>query len=142
MSRTKLFFMMSVLVAVTMLVSGCGSPKPAALSDDQVTAVTENILTALDAGDYAAFTRDFSDTMIAAFPEDQFFLMKDALNTASGEYVSIGTPNIVNKQGYAIYQFVCKYAIEDVVVTITFLIDGDKVEGLFFTSPNLIKANQ
>jgi hypothetical protein len=142
MSKNKLFSMISILVAVTMLVSGCGSPKPAGLTDEQVTAVTENILIALDAGDYAAFTRDFSDTMITAFPEDQFLLMKDALNTASGEYISIGTPNIVNKQGYAIYQFVCKYAIEDVVVTVTFLIDGDKVEGLFFTSPNLIKANQ
>lgn len=142
MSKTKLFSILSILVALSLLVSGCGSPDPANLTDEQVMAVTENILTAIDAGDYAAFTRDFSDEMLAAFPEDSFLQTKDMLASASGNYISIGAPTISNKQGYALYQFICKYEKEDIVVTVVFLVGGDKVDGLFFNSPNLIAASQ
>lgn len=142
MPKIKLFSILSILVAMSLLVSGCGSPDPANLTDEQVTAITENILTAIDAGDYAAFSRDFSDEMLNAFPEDNFLQTKDMLASASGNYISIDTPTISNKQGYALYQFVCKYENEDVAVTVVFLVGGDKVDGLFFNSPNLIAASQ
>jgi len=137
MLKTKLFPILSILVTLTLLVSGCGTPDPAALSEDQVKAVTENILLAIDAGDYAAFTRDFSDEMVTAFPEAQFTQLAGMLHTASGNYVSVGELNLSNKQGYALYRIICKYEKEDVVVTVVIEIGGDKVDGLFFDSPNL-----
>ncbi len=59
------------------------------------------------------------------------------LQTASGKYVSIDKPTLTNNQGYAVYRFPAKYENETVYVTITFLVGGHKVEGLFFNSVNL-----
>lgn len=140
MSKTKLFSVLSILLALTLLVSGCGSPDPANLTDEQVTAVAQNILTAVEAGDYPAFTRDFSDEMLAAFPEDQFTQLRTTLQTASGEFVSTGDLSLSNKQGYALYRFICKYELEDVVVTVVIKVGGTQVDGLFFDSTNLRKA--
>jgi len=140
MSKNKLFPVLSILLALTVLASGCGTPDPSALTDDQVKTVTGNILSAIDAGDYAAFTQDFSDEMLAAFPEDQFTQVADMLHNASGNFVSTGDLSLSNKQGYALYRIVCKYDQEDVVVTVVIKIGGDKVDGLFFDSPNMRNA--
>lgn len=43
---------------------------------------------------------------------------------------------------YAIYRLTCTYDLESVIVTVTFKVDGDKVEGLFFDSTNLRKISQ
>lgn len=142
MPKTKLYPVFSLLVALSVLATGCAAPKPAALTDAQVVEVAENILLALDTSDYAAFTRDFSADMLAAFTEDQFTQLRDLLQNASGNYLSMHAPRLSNSRGYAIYRFPCKFDNEDVIVTITFSIGGDKVEGLFFDSPNLRNASQ
>jgi hypothetical protein len=141
MLKTRLYSVVSLLVALSMLATGCAAPKPAGLSDQQVTSMTENILQSINANDYQIFVQDFSDQMKTAFTEDQFNQMRDLL-TASGNYVSQNAPSLSNNQGYAVYRFPCKYENENVYVTITFLIDGHKVEGLFFDSNNLRKASQ
>jgi hypothetical protein len=141
MLRTKLYSVIGLLIALSILATGCAAPKPAGLTDEQLTAVAENILQSINANDYQKFVRDFSDQMKAAFTEDQFNQMRDLLK-ASGNYVSIGAPGLSNNQGYAVYRFPCKYENENVYVTITFLIGGQKVEGLFFDSNNLRKASQ
>jgi hypothetical protein len=128
------------LAAVLLVTSGCTTAQPAGLTDTQLTGVTENVLKAIDANDYQRFTRDFSDKMTSAFTQDQFATMRTMLQTASGNYVSLGTPSMTNNQGYVVYRFPAKYANETVFVTITFLIGGQKVEGLFFDSVNLRKA--
>jgi hypothetical protein len=141
MLKTRLYSVVSLLVALSMLATGCAAPKPAGLSDQQVTSMTENILQSINANDYQIFVQDFSDQMKTAFTEDQFNQMRDLL-TASGKYVSQDAPSLSNNQGYAVYRFPCKYENENVYVTITFLIGGQKVEGLFFDSNNLRKASQ
>lgn len=141
MLKTKLYSVVSLLVALSMLVASCAAPKPAGLSDQQVTSMTENILQSINANDYQIFVQDFSDQMKTAFTEDQFNQMRDLLK-ASGKYVSQDAPSLSNNQGYAVYRFPCKYKNENVYVTITFLIGGQKVEGLFFDSNNLRKASQ
>jgi hypothetical protein len=52
------------------------------------------------------------------------------------------SPSLSNNQGYAVYRFPCKYANETVTVTITFVIGGQEVEGLWFDSANLRKVSQ
>ena len=133
---------LSVLILVLLITSGCSAAKPAGLTDQQVTSLTENMLKALDANNYEDFTRDFSDKMISAFTPDQVTALQALIGNASGKFISIGTPTLMNNQGYAIYRFPCKYENETVYVTITFLIDGQKVEGLFFDSANLRKPAQ
>jgi hypothetical protein len=131
-----------ILVLALFAMSGCSAPKPAGLTDTQVTGVAENILKAIDANDYQKFGQDFSDKMNSAFTQDQFTQLRTLLQTASGTYVSLGSPSLTNNQGYAIYRFPAKYSNEAVFVTITFLVGGQKVEGLFLDSVNLRKASK
>jgi hypothetical protein len=131
-----------VLLVLALMLAGCQPVQPAALSSDQIAQVTANVLQAIDAGDYPSFTRDFSDPMKAAFTQAQFDHLRATLQQASGKYVSQSSTSLSNNQGYAVYHIVCKYEKEDVAVTITFLVGGDKVEGLFFTSVNLVKLSQ
>jgi hypothetical protein len=135
---------LAIFVAMMLLVSGCGAlkPQPAALTNEQLGQVTENILKALEQGNYTDFSRDFSDQMRAAFPEEQFNKLRDLLQNASGKHISCGEASLLNNQGYAVYRFPCKFDKEDVTVTITLKINGDKVEGLFFDSQNLRKQSQ
>ena len=132
---------LSTLILVFLAVSGCSAPKPAGLTDQQTVSMTENILKALGAKDYQSFSRDFSDKMKSAFTREQFDSLGTLLQTASGSYVSLGSPSLTNNQGYAAYRFPAKYAKETVYVTITFLVGGQKVEGLWFDSAALRKAN-
>jgi hypothetical protein len=128
------------LVAV-LLLSGCGPAKPSALSNDQVVAAITNILTSMDAGDYAGFSRDFSPVLKNAMPEAQFTGLTTLIMRTSGKYVSCGTtPQLSNSQGYAVYRLSCQFELEPVIVTVTIKTGGTQVDGLYFDSTNLRKA--
>jgi len=142
MSMTKLYSVICLLIALSILATGCAAPKPAALTDEEILVVTQNVLSALDANDYAAFTRDYSPDMLAAYNQDKFTQLRDQLQSASGKYISTGKVSLSNNKGYAVYRIICKYEQEDVVVTIVFKVDGKQIEGLFFDSPNLRTAVQ
>ena len=142
MLKTKLYSVVGLLIALSILGTGCAAPKPAALTDEEVTTIAANILMALDANDYAAFSRNFSPDMLAAFSETQFTQTRDMLQSSSGKYVSTGKLSLSNNQGYAVYRIICTYEKENVVVTIVFKVDGKQVEGLFFDSPNLRTATK
>ncbi|MBN2550416.1 MAG: DUF3887 domain-containing protein [Anaerolineales bacterium] len=139
--KLKVIFL---LLLAGLLASSCSAlqPKPAALSDEQVGEVVENLLLALDQGDYAAFSRDFSAEMKAAFTQAEFDKIRQMLQEASGSYISKSTAKLSNSEDYAIYRLDCVYKQENVIVTVSFKVAGDKVEGLFFDSPNLRAANQ
>jgi hypothetical protein len=133
-----------VTLVTTLFLASCQPPKPAVLSNDQVVQVVDNTLKAITAGDYQSFTQDFSDAMKNTFTEAQFTSLADMLKNASGNYVSCADsqPALSNNQGYAVYRLTCKYDLEGVIVTVTFKVDGDKIEGFFFDSTNLRKATQ
>jgi hypothetical protein len=142
MNKNVSLITMSALILVLLLASGCSAPRPASLTDQQVTSLTENVLKAIDANDYQSFTRDFSDKMNSVFTQAQFDHLCTLLQAASGSYVSLGTPSLTNSQGYAVYRIPAKYANETVYVTITFLVGGQKIEGLWLDSANLRKVSQ
>lgn len=130
------------LLLVVFLMSSCAKPSPAGLTDQQVNSITENVLKAINANDYQGFIKDFSDKMKSVFPQAEFDKLCSLLQTASGNYVSLGASSMTNNQGYAAYRFPAKYANETVYVTVTFLVGGQKVEGLWFDSAALRKASQ
>jgi len=132
---------LSTLIPIFLVTSGCSAPKPAGLTEQQLVSVTENILKAIDANNYPNFTQDFSNQMKSAFTQAQFDSLCAQLQTASGSYVSLGSPSLADNQGYAVYRFPAEYAKETVYVTVTFLVGGQKVEGLWFDSLALRKAN-
>ncbi len=137
------FLPVSALILVLLAgLSGCLPAKMAGLSDQQVANVTENILKAIDENNYTAFTHDFSPQMKSAFTPEKFSQLRTMLYSASGDFIYSNTPGLSNNQGYAVYRFPCKYDNETVTVTVTFVISGQEVEGLFFDSANLRKASQ
>jgi hypothetical protein len=142
MTKTRFLSIASLLAVLSILVAGCGKASPARLDNAQVLSVTGNLLTAINMGNYQAFTRDFSAEMLAAFPESQFMQLRNRLYTASGNYLSCSEMSLSNKDDFAIYRIRCAYELEDVVVTVVFRIDGTQVEGLFFDSPRLRAASQ
>jgi hypothetical protein len=95
------------------------------------------MLKSLDAGEQETFSQDFSDEMRAAFNADQIAAIQDMLKVSSGKFISLDKPTLTNNQGYAIYRFPATYEQETVYVTVTFLVGGTNVEGLFFDSVNL-----
>jgi hypothetical protein len=133
-----------VTILATLFLSACQPPKPAALSNDQVVVLIQNSLTAIAAGDYQAFTRDFSDNMKSTFTEPQFASLAELLKKASGSFLTCdgSLPEISNSQDYAVYRLMCSYDLEKVIVTVTLKVNGDKIEGLFFDSTNLRKISQ
>jgi flagellar basal body rod protein FlgB len=131
---TVLVLALSVLLGL----SGCAT-QPAGLSEAQVAVVAENVLNAINTNNYTAFTHDFSPQMKAAFPQTEFSKLQTMLQTTSGKFLYTEKPGISNAQGYARYRFPSKYDNEIVYVTLTFLIGGQQVEGLFFDSANLRK---
>ena len=132
------------LVFAALLLSNCQAfrAEPSALSDEEVGQVVDRILNGLNAGDYQAFSQDFGDTMKNTLNESEFNKIRTMLQETSGNYLSRSKPSLLNNQGYAIYRFPCKFEKEDVIVTVTFKINGDKVEGLFFDSNNLRKVSK
>jgi hypothetical protein len=141
-NKTPTVFLTLALVAA-LLLTGCKAPKPSSLTDGQVMEVIVNILTSINMGDYAGFSRDFSPDMLTAIPEAQFTSLAAMLQKASGRYVSCAsTPELSNKQGYTLYRLSCKFELESVIVTVTFKTGGAQVEGLFFDSTNLRKVGQ
>ena len=133
-----------VNLVTTVFLTSCQPPKPAALSNDQVVQVVDNLLKAINVGDYPSFTQNLSAEMKNTFTQAQFTSLVDLLKNASGNYVSCAgsQPALSNNQGYAVYRLACKYDLESVIVTVTFKVDGDKIEGFFFDSTNLRKVSQ
>ncbi len=121
------------------LLAGCSAfaPKPAGVPAEQIGAMAENILQAINKGDYSSFKADLSDQMLQAMPESEFTKMQAMLANSSGKYVSKGAAQLSNSQGFAIYRFPAKFEKEDVTVTLVFAVNGNKVDGLFFDSPAL-----
>ncbi len=128
---------MVVILALGLLLSGCAETEPSGLSQDQVTAMAENILASLDSGNYESFLQDLSDGMKTYFTEAQFENLQAMLKQASGNYVSLDEPALTNNQGYAIYRFPAKFENETVYMSISFKVGGNQVEGIWFDSTNL-----
>lgn len=140
--RRYRFSLFALLGVVALLLSGCRA-EPAALSNEEVTQVTSNALTALSAGKQEAFVRDFSEDMRTLFLEEaQFVALRDMLQETSGGFVSCAEPSLLNRGDYAIYRLRCRFEKEDVMVSVVFRVGGTKVEGLYFDSPNLRERNR
>jgi hypothetical protein len=133
--------LLTLALAAVLLLSGCAPAKPSALSNDQVVAAVTNILTSMEAGDYAGFSRDLGPKLKNAMPETQFTGIATLLMQTSGKYVSCGaTPQLSNSQGFAVYRLSCQFELEPVIVTVSIKVGGTQVDGLYFDSTNLRKA--
>ena len=138
----KIKWILTLLIALPVLLSGCSPAEPAALSDEEIMTFASNLLVSMDENNYAGFITDFSEEMLAAFPESEFANLRELVLDASGSFISADELELTNNQEYAVYRIRCSYSLEDVMVTLVFKVDGTQVEGLFFDSTNMRAASK
>jgi hypothetical protein len=134
------FFSGAIILAALALAMGSCYQQP---EPDYASAITENILQAINTGDYARYSEHFDDAMKNALPEAVFKENNTVITGKIGTYVSKEYKTTVKQAPYTIVYYKAKFTGEskDVTVKVIFQqIDGKNyVSGLWMTSPNLSK---
>ena len=140
--KTK-FTTLFVLLVVAVLASACGSSVPqgeavSALTKEEATAVIENAMQGFKDGDYAVWSRDWSDAMKGGVNESAFLASREQVTSQVGQFVSIESLEIQPgmKKGYVRWVAVCNFEKGQVKVIFGFLNEGKQVEGVF---PEVVK---
>lgn len=142
----KLLRFLPVLLILLVALSGCLAGKAVKGADqDAVLAYAEpmadNVLNAIEANDYAAFSQDFSDEMKTAIDETAFQDLREMLSGKVGSYQSRSVSSVRDVDGILAVIYTAVYSKDDQVV-ITLSVTADEpyqVTGLYFTSPELRK---
>jgi hypothetical protein len=97
--------------------------------------MADGLLEGLNAGDYAAFSKDFDDAMLKALPESSFANLQAATTGKYGKYLSRQLKSVEEVGEY--YRLIYSGQFEkyqNLTVLITFeKAEPHKVAGLFFT---------
>lgn len=141
--RTTLVLIMLTFLTLTAL-AACRPQATAAVSEAYVTALAEEKMQAVNRGDYAIFTTDFSEVLADAIPEASFQDLRETILEASGRFESVTGLRIANARtsGYLNYIVACQFEEEEVLLTLVYSVDGEQVEGIFFNAPKLNQAMQ
>lgn len=92
--KTKLTTLF-VLMLVALLAAACGgAPADAgevtsALTEAEATAIAENALNGFNAGDYAAWSRDWDNDLKSAINEEAFLQYREQALAQAGQYQTI-----------------------------------------------------
>jgi len=126
----------------SILLTACGPRGSAAVSEEHITNLAERKMVAINDGDYETFIEEFSEALVNAITEERFSDLRATILEASGRFDSISSSRIANArtQDYLNYIFNCKFEEEQVLLTLVYAIDGDKVEGIFFSGSKLNQA--
>jgi hypothetical protein len=133
------------LVALTgvVLLTGCLSRNQVDIEQVRTYAdpITENILVAMNEGNYANYSEHFDAPMKNALPEAVFQENNALIQSKIGTYLSKEFWKAESKNQYTIVYYKAKFTQEpdDVIVTVVFQeIAGEtKVSGLWLDSPKL-----
>jgi hypothetical protein len=141
--RTTLILILLASHTLAALIA-CGPQATAAVSEAYVTTLAEEKMQALNNGDYAAFTADFSEVLAGAIPETNFQDLRETILGASGRFESVTGLRLTNARtsGYVNYIVTCQFEEEEVLLTLVYAVDGEQVEGIFFNAPKLNQAMQ
>lgn len=92
--KTK-FTVLFISLILAVLASACGSARAddgkvtSVLTEAEATAIAENALNALNSGDYAAWSRDWDDSMKSAINEEAFLQYREQVLAQTGQFQSI-----------------------------------------------------
>ena len=144
--KNRFFWILTALVLLAAVFAGCSKADETESEDyGYAEEMVDNILAGIKDRDYAVFSRDFSDTMKNALPEESFIILCDLLDSKIGEYQSrtFGGAEEVDQGGVSmtVIVYTAEYTDEPEGVIITVYFSGDegarKVETLVFDSPKL-----
>jgi len=126
------------LFIVAVLISACGlsatsGEMVSVLSQDQATEILENAMQGFQNGDYAAWSRDWSDAMKNAIPEKTFLDFREQVTAQYGQFVSIQSVEIQPgaEEGYVRWVATCDFEKAQIRMNFSFLNDDIEVEGVF-----------
>lgn len=129
----------SILIAVLLLITatacgGTGSSGGSPLTQEQVTQIANDALTALNTGDYAAYTQHFSGMMKSVVPESTFKELRDQLASAAGKFISIEKVEKLpaQTQGYIRWTFTVNFEKTQGKLALVIKEDGNQIEGVHF----------
>ncbi|MDI9609026.1 MAG: DUF3887 domain-containing protein [Candidatus Verstraetearchaeota archaeon] len=105
--------------------------------------MTENLLLAIENGDYTAFSRDFDDAMKNALNLANFQQLRSQFDSKIGDYVNGSKAFIRGERtgNYIIAYYKANYTNEPAGVTVKVVFTSGngpaKITGLWFSSPKL-----
>jgi len=128
------------LMIVTVMLAGlsaCGGvPEP-----DYAEPITEELLQAMEAEDYAGYTGHFNEEMLQAVTEPVFMEVITTIKAAIGSYQSKEFWKTVDEGAYKSVYYRAKFSqeTENVIVRVVFQeIDSEvSIAGIWFDSPML-----
>jgi hypothetical protein len=136
------FTTLFVLLVVAILASACRSAPAddgkftSVLTETEATSIAENALRALNSGDYAAWSRDWDDSMKSAINEEAFLQYREQALSQIGQYQSIlsvaMTPS--KNAGSVRWVFTCQFEKAKVRFIMAFPQDG-KLANTVMTEP-------
>ena len=148
----RLFRCGLIILAAVLLVtlfSGCSDSKPTETTTpaevvnepEYAGAMTEEILQALNAGDFAAYTKNFDEAMKKVAQEIVFTQTRDLIQKKIGNYISKEAVTLQKSDAYTTVIYKAKFSDEpgDVTISVAFIETEDKVvvSGLWLDSPKL-----
>ena len=122
------------------LLAGCGSQATSLTEEDQDAVLafsegkTDNLLTGMNANDYAAFSRDFDQDMLDAMSQTQFAELKNDRDAKLGLYVSREVHSVTQTGDFYTVNYDAKFEKDDAVtIRVVFRIaEPHQVSGLWF----------
>ena len=122
------------------LLAGCGSQATALTEEDQDAVLaysegkTDNLLTGMNANDYAAFSKDFDQDMLDAMSQTQFAELKKDRDAKLGLYLSREVHSVTQTGEFYTVNYDAKFEKDDVVtIRVVFRIaEPHQVSGLWF----------
>jgi hypothetical protein len=134
MKNTTLFIFVLLL---SLLLIGCSSSAAAAKLPenfaDTAKPMAENLITGLQAQDYAIFSRDFNEKMVTAIPAAAMNEVHKLLWNQYGEYQSLQTEKISEEKGYWIGLYEVEFEKGKFTMQVVFSPESPhKISGLWF----------
>jgi len=142
---TGLIAIVVVVVAVAVFFAGYVGREQIDVAQvrEYADPITENILLAMNEGNYTKYSGHFDQTMKNAMPEAVFNETNAMIKSKIGDYVSKEFRKVESKHQFTIVYYKAKFTQEpeDVIVKVVFqeIVGEMKVSGLWLDSPKLRK---
>ncbi len=122
------------------LLAGCGSRATSLTEEDKEVVLafsedkTDNLLTGMNANDYAMFSKDFDQDMLDAMSQTQFDALKKDRDAKLGLYLSRKVHSVTQTGNFYTVNYDAKFEKDDAVtIRVVFRItEPHQVSGLWF----------
>lgn len=110
---------------------------------DSINFMAENILQSINDNNYTRFKENFSNNLTILISEQKFTEVRDLILETSGKYILKSNPKLYEVENYyLVYEYSCLFEKENVTFDMSLGSNSKDIEGILFSSENLIKASQ